>query len=91
MSAIVLNGSLMKNKKAAFRYLKNALSLPDYFGNNLDALYDCLMDLGPVELQLANPQALIFALGTYGIRMLQVFFEVKRQKPDFQFSLIKAA
>ncbi|MCQ4635227.1 barstar family protein [Anaerovorax odorimutans] len=28
------------------QYLKKALDLPDYYGCNLDALYDCLTDIG---------------------------------------------
>ena len=27
------------------RYIKEALQFPDYYGENLDALFDCLMDI----------------------------------------------
>lgn len=27
------------------KYIKKALDFPDYYGENLDALYDCLCDL----------------------------------------------
>jgi ribonuclease inhibitor len=44
----------MTDRKAAHAYLKQALALPDYYGNNLDALYDCLTDLPPTEIYLEN-------------------------------------
>ena len=45
---ITLNGEKLLTREQAFPYLKDALALPDYFGNNLDALYDCLTTM-PVE------------------------------------------
>ena len=32
----------IKNKKELHQYLKQELSFPDYYGSNLDALYDML-------------------------------------------------
>lgn len=40
-----LNGEHAKTSKELYKQLSKALELPDYFGNNLDALYDCMMDL----------------------------------------------
>ena len=34
-----------KTKKSMLSYIAEELSFPDYFGNNLDALYDCLTDI----------------------------------------------
>ncbi|MDE6761160.1 MAG: barstar family protein [Lachnospiraceae bacterium] len=34
----------IKNTMQLHKYLKEKLALPDYYGNNLDALYDCLTD-----------------------------------------------
>lgn len=41
---IVIEGSLLKKKP--YQHLKEKLDLPEYFGYNLDALYDCLTDIG---------------------------------------------
>ncbi len=35
----------VESKAALFVFLREALSLPDYFGNNWDALEECLTDL----------------------------------------------
>ncbi|MCB6992451.1 barstar family protein [bacterium 210820-DFI.6.37] len=31
-------------------YIKETLRLPKYYGENLDALYDCLCDMGNTEI-----------------------------------------
>lgn len=46
--------------------LSRQLSLPEYYGRNLDALYDCLTDLSePTELHLAHKAELTANLGIY--------------------------
>jgi hypothetical protein len=40
-----VDGNGMRDKASALDTIAAALSFPDYFGRNLDALYDCLTDL----------------------------------------------
>jgi RNAse (barnase) inhibitor barstar len=58
----VLDGALLQDKTALLAALGEALSFPDWYGANWDALADCLMDMswseGPVRLHLANANAL---------------------------------
>ena len=63
---IVLDARRFKGRSRAHAYLKEALRLPDYYGKNLDALYDCLGDIGE-EIQKKE------YLGDYGKTMLRVF------------------
>jgi ribonuclease inhibitor len=50
---IELDCRQMADKQAVHAYLKQALSLPEYYGNNLDALFDILTEYEePVELVL---------------------------------------
>ena len=37
-------------------YLKDALDFPDYYGNNLDALNDCLGDMDNCVIHLINTE-----------------------------------
>ncbi len=53
MHRIEIDGKLIK--KGGHDYLKEALDFPDYYGSNLDALYDCLTDIGiHTEIKLNN-------------------------------------
>ena len=44
MNKIILDGNLMQNNP--HEYIKDNLNFPDYYGKNLDALFDCLGDIG---------------------------------------------
>ena len=71
---IVLDAKRFKGRSRAHAYLKEALRLPDYYGKNLDALYDCLGDIGE-ETVIVVPEAIQNKeyLGEYGNTMLRVF------------------
>ena len=50
-----------------------ALPLPEWYGKNLDALYDCLTDLSdPTEILLLHAEAMERALGDYALRFERV-------------------
>ena len=42
---IKIDGNCFNNAKELHSYLKEKLSFPDYYGENLDALYDVMMDI----------------------------------------------
>lgn len=42
MRVVVLNGSRMNSRETAHETLRRRFSFPDYYGKNLDALYDLL-------------------------------------------------
>ncbi|WP_338779596.1 barstar family protein [Metabacillus sp. FJAT-52054] len=44
MTELVLNGKDLLTVKDVHQYFKTELSFPDFYGENLDALYDCLVD-----------------------------------------------
>lgn len=48
---MLLDGKLIK--KDGHDYLMKALDFPDYYGKNLDALYDCLTEI-ECEIELIN-------------------------------------
>ena len=52
METIILDGNILGDKERVHGYLKETLNFPEYYGNNLDALYDCLTELGEVKIQI---------------------------------------
>lgn len=49
-----LDGEMIKEK--GHDYIAEVLNFPDYYGKNLDALYDCLTEI-ECEIELVNASA----------------------------------
>lgn len=54
MHTYFIDGRAMTCAKDVHRNLKVLLSLPDYYGCNLDALNDCLSERKPIRLFVAS-------------------------------------
>ena len=46
---IHLDGAKMRTLRALYPRIAKALFFPEYFGKNLDALFDCLCDLSEID------------------------------------------
>lgn len=74
MRIVRLNGRKMRTKKMMYDQYIEAFSLPDYFGNNLDALWDVLMDIDePTLIEFTQILYLLKYLDSYGYKVLEVF------------------
>ena len=70
----------MEEKETAHTYLKEKLRLPDYYGGNLDALYDCLTDEEEMEIEVENRgQA-----GKYFLRIWNVLLDAAEENEGLQ-------
>ena len=73
MRKIILDIEKMRSLPMLHKYLHTALALPEYYGANLDALYDCLTEIAePTELVVPQQVATEAYLGWYGQQFLQV-------------------
>lgn len=82
MKKIILDGSSFIDKEAAHVILQEKMELPDYYGKNLDALWDCLSsDFTKRMIIIQNPHRIKENLGRYGEALLRVFVEVKKANP----------
>ena len=76
MEFIIIDGKRMTSVEETHRYLARTLRLPPYYGHNLDALHDCLTDLGRgVWIILINGDLLDASLGDYAAALRRVFTE----------------
>ena len=73
MRKIILDIEKMRSLPMLHKYLHTALALPEYYGANLDALYDCLTEIAePTELVVPKKVAQEDYLGCYGEQFLQM-------------------
>lgn len=73
MKTIIIDGREMKTREDAHIYLAKVLSLPDYYGRNLDALHDCLTDINETtNIIVYYCGELLLSLGAYGSSLMKV-------------------
>lgn len=79
----VIDGGALDSREALHRALKEQLSLPDWYGNNLDALFDCLTSLPePAELTVLNAGKLRESLGGYVRSLCHVLCDSEKENEN---------
>lgn len=80
LNKVILEGSKFKDKEALHENLKRELKLPDYYGENLDALWDCLTtDVKlPITIEWVDFQISRKLLGDYAESTLEVFRDAEK-------------
>lgn len=75
---VYLDARRLKERREAHTYLSKMLSLPSYYGNNLDALYDCITEMSGCSIKILHIEEAGLS-GTYGDRILKVLEEGAEQ------------
>ena len=80
MNKVILEGSKLTDRKVLHKILKKKLSFPEYYGENLDALWDCLTtDIEmPVIIEWIDFEISKKLLGDYAESTLKIFQEAER-------------
>ena len=85
IETIVLDGEQMLNRQAAHDHLAEQLGLPEYYGRNLDALYDLLTERGSsARLVVRHKEALLSRLGRYGTALCRTLEDADRANPNLE-------
>jgi len=80
---IILDGTLMTDRGATHDLLAEKLAFPDYYGRNLDALYDLLSTYPErVDLTVVHMDSLLENLGNYGKSLLRTLQEAAAESPN---------
>ncbi|HHX59286.1 MAG TPA: barnase inhibitor [Epulopiscium sp.] len=89
MIKVTLNGKNMNSKKRAHEYIKWKLKAEEYYGDNLDALWDVLSTYDrPTEISFINMDSLIEALADYGESIVSVFKEASEENENIKLGHI---
>lgn len=81
----VIDGKKMTGRNEAHDELFHALELPEYYGRNLDALWDCMTEMqGDVVLE--SSAEMLSHLEAYGFKLLQTMREAAEKNPNLTFT-----
>ena len=83
---IRIDGAAMHTREAAHEEIARAMDFPDYYGKNLDALWDMLTTT-TAQVRLAAAAGMLNALGSYGCRLLKTFYDAAEENPRLDFSV----
>lgn len=88
MQVQFLYGSQIRSRTQLHELLAKKLALPGYYGNNLDALYDCLSSHKThLELIVTEIDALHKNLSDYGESFLRVLKDATVENRSFHLKI----
>jgi len=85
---VYLDADRLKDRVQAHEYLAEMLSLPEYYGKNLDALYDCLTELKDCRIVILYTQETELS-DTYGEKIVSVLEEAARENSGLSYMIMK--
>ena len=86
MELVVIDGARMTSREAAHAELARALAFPEYYGANLDALWDLVSTMA-ADAVLVNASAMLASLEDYGTALLDTLRDAADENPAFRFRI----
>ena len=81
MKVVILDGTTAPTKEALHAHLAREMHFPDWYGGNLDALFDCLTSVSEEITLTLDEAALTEALGPYAHRVGKVLTRAAEKNP----------
>jgi len=85
---VIIDGRKITDKKMLHAYLKEQCGFPDYYGNNLDALYDVLTGRSePLEIKVEHAEELKEILCGYGEAFIETLQDAAAASKNFKLEM----
>ncbi len=76
MKKLIIDGRKELSRAELHEKIASALDFPEYYGKNLDALYDCLTDMADeADIEIVDFEALSECHGKYANRLVRAILE----------------
>lgn len=82
MKECIIHGSVIDSWDMLYRKISTDFRFPEWFGGNLDALYDCLTELDDAQLTIYQWNALADALGEKTDTLKRVLLDAGLENPN---------
>ncbi len=90
MKTCILDGEKIKDREMLHNILAEDLSLPAWYGRNLDALYDCLTDRQEeTRILIKNRECLEHTMGKYVFSLMQALHRASKDNPRVQTEILQ--
>lgn len=88
MKTVTVDFTGLNTPESVHHALFQALSFPEYYGNNFDALFDCLTELDEdVALTLRHFPGSDSPLGSWGETLMRVFCCAAEENPGLHITV----
>lgn len=86
MKEIIIDGDKIESKSEVHEIFVKELDFPDYYGNNLDALADCLDELNtPVTIKYINRERMKMKFGRFATVLSSVIKLAAKHNPKITY------
>lgn len=82
-----LDGREMTTREALHGHLAQQLNLPEWYGRNLDALYDALTDMGDRVIVLHHISCMMDSLDEYARMTLSTMIDAVKANPALEIRI----
>ncbi len=84
MKEFIIDGRKMTTQDELFKHLSELMWFPNYFGNNIDALWDILTQVSDeTEIHFINVDIFLDEMDTYALKVIRMFKMLDYQMDNY--------